>query len=228
MLFATNLKAQEQPLSFGLKAGASNSWIMGLGEKTFGNNKGENSVFNMFFTGGAHVGYAFHEYMGVGLEVNYVRVGGETTEKLAQKGADKGVYSLYTHGLSVPVAFRVFPMGYDPEEGILSINIGPQMSFAFSKEAKIGNAKNPSKDAQFRSDYVSSFNLGAFAGVGYEFPGIGLSVEGRYAFVDFMNLFKDTNEAKSYKVSREFKRDAALRNQLVTLTLGYDFASLII
>ncbi len=232
MLFAMNLKAQEQPLSFGLKAGASNSWVMGLSGKSFGSNKGKASMFNVFPTGGAHVGYAFHEYMGVGFEVNYVRTGAVTTEKTAsgtQTGTNnnKQAYSIHSHKLSMPIAFRIFPMGYDPEEGVLSINLGPQVSFALSTEVKSGTTANngPVKDPDFRKEYANSFNVGAFAGVSYEFPATGISIEGRYHFFGFMNALKDDTGARSYKSNRGLE-NKSLRDQLATLTLGYDFASL--
>lgn len=247
MLFATTLNAQEQPWSFGVKGGASMSWLRGLDElkPTKINNKDVNHEASgrIFASGGLTAGYAFHENVGVGLELLYAGLGGElkTSEKTASttnKNADKpDKLRIHSHNIVVPVMLKLFPMGCDPDEGILTVDLGVQgvlpisVSVERSKSKKdteeLEEFKDSKKKGFDKSAQVSPFTVDAIAGVGYEFPEIGLTLEGRYHF-GFMNFFKSENEAKDYRAKEmKLEKDKNLSGHYATLSLGYNFARLL-
>jgi Outer membrane protein beta-barrel domain len=249
-LFATTLNAQEQPWSFGVKAGGSMSYLKGLDkllpEKIGGNSVEHKSSARIFLTGGLTAGYAFHDNVGVGIEVLYAGLGGdlETSAKLppnatdAQKKDNKpGTSRVYSHNLVVPVMLKLFPMGCDPDEGILTVDLGAQavMPLSVSFETKGSGDKDKFeamkgfKDGKEidKSKSVNPFTIDAFAGASYEFPEIGLMVEGRY-HLGFMDFFKSDDEAKTYrKDNLGTEKDKNVSNHYFTLSLGYNLARLL-
>ncbi len=230
MLFATTftLNAQEQPWSFGVKSGASMSGLQGLGDKKFGDNNSK-ATLGVGFSGGLTAGYAFHENMGVGLEVLYTGLGGETKEKLGDTAGKAKQFHVRTQNLVVPMMVKFFPMGCDPEEGVLDMHLGFQGEWplfgATVEKSTANDADKLEDDNSFKKEYLKSVTLSAIVGVGYEFPEIGLTVEGRYSY-GFMDIFKDEAGAKGYKEANGLK-DKKLVNQFGTVSLGYNFARLL-
>jgi hypothetical protein len=229
MLFANTLKAQEQPWSFGVKGGGGMSWLAGLGDKKFGDNKSDGS-FKAAFGGGLTAGYAFHENVSVGLEVLYTALGGEAKEtpENASKNTKASQFSIRTHNLVVPLMVKFFPMDYDPEEGILDIHLGLQGVLPLSSSVEKSTSGDKDKlegDQNFKKEYLKMVTLGALLGVGYEFPEIGLTLEGRYHY-GFMDIFKNEAKAKKYKENNGLK-DKSLQDSYFTASLGYNFARLL-
>jgi Outer membrane protein beta-barrel domain len=249
MLFATTLNAQEQPWSFGVKAGGSMSYLRGLDklcpEKMNGKSMEYKSSGRIFLTGGLTAGYAFHDNVGVGIEVLYAGLGGdlEASAKLpanatdAEKKANKSVtLRVHSHNLVVPVMLKLFPMGCDSDEGILTVDLGAQavMPLSVSFEEKMSGDKDQFKAFKDKggkeidkSKNVNPFTIDAFAGVSYEFPEIGLMLEGRY-HLGFMDFFKSDDEAKTYrKDNLAMEKDKNVSNHYFTLSLGYNLARLL-
>ena len=129
-----------------------------------------------------------------------------------------------------------FPMGHDSEEGILSINLGIQgaMPLRPKFEKKEGNGDfEKMKDTQDTTkevnpkEIVKAFELDGIVGASYEFPGIGLTVEGRY-HLGIMTLLKDDTKANTYKKENVgIKESSNPRNHYATISLGYNFARLL-
>jgi hypothetical protein len=253
MLFATTLNAQEQPWSFGVKAGGSMSWLGGFDklaeEKVNGSDMNNKASGNLFLTGGLTAGYAFHENVGVGVEVLYAGLGGEleASKKLGEKATDNEKKNnkpfktkIHSNNIVVPVMLKLFPLGCDPDEGILTIDLGAQgvfplsVSVTRSKKDKDGVAeegleefKDKASKAFDKSKQVSPFTLDGIAGMSYEFPEIGLTVEARYHY-GFMNFFKSDDEAKKYrKDEMGFEADKNVNNHYATVSVGYNLARLL-
>lgn len=214
-IFANSLHAQDMPLGFGLKAGFINSSIMNLGEakKPFGDS--ENSIIKPWFSGGLYGEYTFHENVGVGLEALYVGTGGKFSKKNA-KDSDES-YSITIHQISAIPTLKVYPMGRE-EEGILSIHVGPEVSFPIKASGKEGKG-----DAKDIKDGISGFGLGAVGGIGYEFP-FGLSLEARGSF-GFMDVLKKDGDLKNKDL--EIADDKGTKSWYVNASLGYNFANLL-
>ena len=248
MLFGTALHAQEQPWSFGVKGGFSMAWLRGLknmGQDQIGGAQATNDTSaKKSFTGGLTAGYAFHENVGVGIEVLYAGLGStlKTSKKLPSDASDAdkknnkpNELNIYSHNIAVPVLVKLFPMGCDPEEGILTVELGPEFVFPVGvtlkkkesgqeefKEIKGKSNKDISKDELF-----NLMTVGAVFGVSYEFPEIGLTLEGRYHW-GLMNPLKDDTEAKSLiKDTLVLKEDKTVNTRYAAFSVGYNFARLL-
>ena len=253
VLFATTLKAQDQPWSFGAKLGASFSSLGGLqdlvADEAAGADIKKEVVSGVYWGGGLTAGYAFHENVGIGVEVLYARLGSTLNvfEKLpssatkAEMDANKPVKTeVYSHNLVVPVMLKWFPMGYDPEEGILAVDLGAQLVMPLSasiKKSKTSSsssdndkgANSPEQVADFgfeKSKQVNTFTVSGIVGFNYEFPESGISLEGRYHY-GLMDFFKSDNDAKQWReIYLDAKKDKNVRDNYVTVSLGYNFARL--
>lgn len=249
VFFANTLNAQEQPWSFGVKSGVSTSWLRGLDElypaKVGKDNFDYKASGRIHFAGGLTAGYAFHENVGVGLEVLYAGLGGEletlkelsSTASDADKKANKpGVLRIHSDSILVPVMVKLFPMGCDPDEGILTVDLGLQavmpLHVAFEKKGsgdkdKFEAIKDTSDKKIDKSKIVNPWTVGVIAGIGYEFPEIGLTLEGRYHF-GFVNFFKDDADANTYRKDNLGSVDSKnVKDNYVTVSLGYNFARLL-
>lgn len=229
MLFATTLSAQEQPWSLGAKVGGGVSLLNELKHKQFG-GKDSKSSFNWMPAAGLTAGYAFHENVGVGLEVLYTQLGGMTKEELASNSQNKAEqFRVSTYNLVVPMTVNFFPMGCDPEEGILGIYAGLQAEmplFGATLEKSNSSDKDKlEKDTSFKNEYLEPFTVSFIAGISYEFPEIGLIVDGRGMF-GLMNTIKDETEANKYMEDNGLK-GKKLINTCATLSVGYNFARLL-
>lgn len=251
VLFATTLKAQDQPWSFGAKLGGSVSSLGGLqdlvSDKVAGADSKKEGVSGAYWGGGLTAGYAFHENVGIGVEVLYARLGSSlnVSQKLpssatkAEIDANKPVKTeVYSHNLVVPVMLKWFPMGYDPEEGILAVDLGAQLVMPLSANIKRSKTSSSSSDddkgvnsleqvAGFeKSKQVNTFTVSGIVGFNYEFPEAGISLEGRYHY-GLMDFFKSDNDAKEWRESNlDAKKDKNVRDHYVTVSLGYNFARL--
>ena len=237
MLFANTLQAQEQPMSFGVKAGASMSWLSGV-EKASTVDKDTTTnapaFSNYFVTGGATFGYVFHENVGMGVELLYAKLGGEVEIKSkadeeaikAEKDLKAPKSRISSQDLLIPVMLKVFPMGCDPEEGILALDFGVQFTIPFSTKVEDSARgkkeewkEEPAKEKK-ASDNFKNMSLGALAGLSYEFPEMGLVLEARYNF-GFTNIYKEKLEAAyASKIQKA-------NNQFGTVSVGYNFARLL-
>jgi hypothetical protein len=247
VFFATTLNAQEQPWSLGVKAGGSMSSLRGLDElypaKVGKDDVDYKASSRTYFAGGLTAGYAFHENVGVGLEVLYAGLGGElaTSNKLPDNASDDAkkanqpkVSHIHSHNVVIPVMLKLFPMGCDPDEGILTVDLGLQavwpLGVAFEKKGNGDKDKfEAMKDADGKeidkSKIVNPLTMGVITGISYEFPEIGLTLEGRYHF-GLVNLFKD--DAKTYRKEKLNLVDGKnVKDNYATVSLGYNFARLL-
>lgn len=213
-IFANSLHAQDMPFGFGLKAGFINAGILGLGEATKPFGDSENSIWKPWLSGGLHGEYAFHENVGVGLEALYVGTGG----KFSKKGANDKSYSITIHQISAIPTLRVYPMGREEGEGMLSIHVGPEVSFPIKASGQKEN-----EDAKDIKQGINAFGLGAVAGVGYELP-FGLSFEVRGNF-GFMDVLKEDDNLKKQELG--IAKDKGTKSWYVNASLGYNFANLL-
>ena len=249
MLFATTLKAEDQRWGFGIKAGSSISWLDGF--KDLAQKKVDGKDFTaevssrLFLSGGLATSYAFHENLGIGMEVLYAGLGSslDVSEELpadatkADKDANKPVRTeIHSHNLVVPVMLKWFPMGRDPEEGILTVDLGIQLVMPLSVSIQRSKAASSSDDkdndtlekvAGFeKSTQVNAYTADGILGVSYEFPETGLSLEGRYHY-GFNNFFKGDDEAKTWRSENLLaEKDKNVSSSYATISLGYNFARL--
>ena len=229
MLFATTLKAQEQPMSFGIKAGASISWLQGMGDKTFNAAKGDSS-FRLFPAGGLTFGYAFTDMIGVGFEALYAGLGGVAVEKKVAGATDSQQYKIYTHNVVLPLMVKIFPMGCDPEEGILDFHVGGEAVLALAADAESStDGKKFTKDAAFKKDeHINMFTASVIGGLGYELPEMGLTFEARYSY-GLMDVLKgkDDTKGKAYRDAAKLGDHTKFANQYATVSVGYNLARLL-
>lgn len=247
MLFANTLSAQEQPWSFGVKTGSSMSWLQGseklISKSLYGTDKYDfKTSGELGYSGGLTAGYAFHQNLGVGLEVLYIRLGGtvKVTEKSSNGSTNSNkpvIFRAHTDNIAIPLMLKWFPMGCNPEEGILTVDLGVQGIMPL--RTKLDSKDENDKDAKFeaikttggkdlnKKEVFNSLNLDGIVGVSYEFPRIGLTLGGRY-HLGAMNALKGGPKAKDYRVkSLGIEKDAKVRSHYVTLSLGYNFARLL-
>ena len=226
MLFATTLKAQDTPMSFGIKAGTSMSWLQGLGEKKFTGKAGDSS-YRFFGAGGLTFGYAFNDMVGIGVEALYAGLGGVAIEKVTAP-AKAEQYRIYTHNMVVPVMLKLFPMGCDPEEGILDIHVGGEAVLALEATAQATNGGDKfTQDANFKQEEViNMFTANVIGGIGYELPELGLTFEGRFSY-GLMDVIKSNKKGEKFKTDNCLEKDSTLKNTYATLSVGYNFARLL-
>lgn len=212
-IFANTLQAQDMPLSFGIKAGGVSSMITNLGKSTRVQDGKDALGFGGH--GGLFVSYIFHDYVGMSLEAGYVGLGSSTSK-------EKEEYAISTHNLSIPLMVNIYPMGYEPTEGILDIHLGMQGIFPLMAKATKDGDVNKMEDLK----HLRSWEIGAIGGIGYEFD-FGLKIEGRYN-LGFMNIFGDSDEAKNYKDIKLGLKDKSTTNQFANITVGYNLAKLLV
>ena len=227
---ATMLKAQEQPWSFGVEAGVNTHVLRGLADKKFGTNDSSQPL-SFMVAGGVTGGYIFHKYVGVGVELLYAQLGGKVQEKVSATNNEKAnKFSITTHNLVVPVMVKIFPMGYDAKAGILAVNLGMQCELPMAstvKKSKADDAATLEEDDKFQKAYLKPVNFSFVSGISYEIADMGLvvSLKGSLGLGD---IFKCNDDTKAYKEARGMKKDSKLCNSAATLTVGYNFANLLL
>eukprot|EP00540_Astrosyne_radiata_P004378 CAMPEP_0116823118 /NCGR_PEP_ID=MMETSP0418-20121206/666_1 /TAXON_ID=1158023 /ORGANISM="Astrosyne radiata, Strain 13vi08-1A" /LENGTH=266 /DNA_ID=CAMNT_0004451347 /DNA_START=3297 /DNA_END=4097 /DNA_ORIENTATION=- len=240
--------AQEQPWNLGVKAGGSMSWFSGLGKLKPAKNKAgqdmsHESSGRISVSGGLSAGYTLHENVGIGLEVLYAGLGADlsssvkanTSGNSGNSSSNSDKFRIYSHNLVIPVMVKVYPMGCDPDEGIFYVDLGTQGVLPLAVNVK--KSKSNSEDLEKfkdkagnefeKSKQVRGVTVDALVGVGYEFPEIGITLEGRYHY-GFMNFFKSDKEAKEYREDKmDLSENENIRNHYATVSLGYNFARLL-
>lgn len=226
----TMLKAQEQPWSFGVKAGANLYVLQGLENKKFETNA-SSQLLGVMVTGGFTGGYAFHKYVGVGVELLYAQLGGKAKEKVSSDSNKKArKFNITTHNLVIPAMVKIFPMGYDSEAGILAINLGMQLEVPMMSSVKKSTADDADKlesDSDFKKAYLKPINSSLIGGVSYEVADMGLVV-GVKGSLGLTDIFKNDNDVKAYKEKSGMDKDKKLINRSIALTVGYNFANLML
>ncbi|ACE05984.1 hypothetical protein Aasi_0583 [Candidatus Amoebophilus asiaticus 5a2] len=207
------------PLSFGIKLSGVNSTIAGLKEakNPFAGN--ESNFLNIGGAGLAYVEYAFNDNLGLGLEAGYFfgKIGSFT-----QKTDKKNTYNITAHGVKLFPAIKIYPMGREDENGILKINVGGDLFMPLGLEGKASSADKA--DVADKGKDLTTLGMGAFVGVGYEFPfGLELDLRGSYAFT---NVFKEESDFKKTYLGITNK-DHKTNLMNINLTAGYNFAVLL-
>jgi len=213
-IFATTLvKAQDMPFGFGIKGGGINSVITGLEEakKPFGGS--ETGLLNAGGQVGLFGEYAFHENVGVGLEALYALQGGSFTKK----GDKNKSYGISIHQVNIIPLLRIYPMGREEDEDILSLHLGPDFVIPF-----IGSAQEKGQKAQDIKADLNAFGVGILGGVSYEFAfGLQTELRGSYGFMD---VFKEDSNFKTQTLG--IAKDKATNSWYTSFNLGYNFARL--
>ena len=235
-----NLSAE---MNYGLKAGGSLSYLSGIEGMQFDKNEKDEKVSSgsrLFFTGGAFFNYAFTDNLGVGIEANYMGLGGVGAKKVkdsgtggsdADKNKKKDKYSVKTNNVVMPVTFQYYPMGHNLEDGIMTLYVGGQPNVAFGMNVEY----KEEKDKKFEDKFKTGFSFDALAGISYQLS-MGLLFDIRYTH-GFMSVFKDDDETKKYKDTRKLttkkkagdkgeSKPLSLKNRCFSLTVGYSLASL--
>jgi Outer membrane protein beta-barrel domain len=256
-IYSATLNAQEHPWSFGTKLGLSWSLLTRFDELVPGLGNENNQLktttkvsSDKFLAGGLTAGYAFHKNVGVGLEVLYARLGGklERSTELPTGGTNQGKaanpYKLQvlSHNVAVPVMLKLFPMGCDPDRGILTIDLGFQALFPISVDVKhtepIGDKGNFSdKLEKFKDEDGKEFDKSAqftsmtggfISGLSYELPEVGLTIETR-GYFGMSDTLKNDSEAKKYRKEKmNLAENKNVRNNYATFSVGYNFARLLV
>ena len=237
-----NLSAE---MNYGLQAGGSMSYLSGIGDMQFDKADGDEKVSSgsrFFFTGGAFFNYAFTEYLGMGIEGNYIGVGGAAKKKEkddskggsnTDKNKKKDKYSVKTNNIVTPVTIQYYPMGHNPEDGIVTLYVGGQPNFAFGMNVEY----KEEKDSKFEDKFKKGFSFDALAGIKYQLP-MGLLFDIRYT-LGFMSVFNDEDDTKKYMEDKERnlmtkKKEGdkgkpeplSVKNRYLSVTVGYSLASL--
>lgn len=225
-----NLSAE---MNYGLKAGGSMSYLSGVKNIFHEDTEKVSSGSRLFFTGGAFFNYAFTDNVGLGVEVNYMGLGGEGVRKPKDDKDNNNAKcaSVKTTNLAMPVTFQYYPMGHSLEDGIFTIYAGGQPNFALGMnvEFKEGDDKEFKKDDEFKKEFKTGFSFDALAGIKYQLS-IGLLFDIRYTH-GFMSVFNDKDDTKEYMKGdvRFFDKDRkplSLKNRCFSFTVGYSLASL--
>lgn len=236
--------ADATEMNYGLKAGGSLSYLSGIGDMQFDKADGDEKVSSgsrIFLTGGAFFNYAFTEYLGIGIEANYIGLGGAAKKKEkddstggsnTDENKKKDKYSVKTNNIATPVTIQYYPMGHNPEDGIVTLYVGGQPNFAVGMNVEY----KEEKDKKFEDKFKTGFSFDALAGMSYQLP-MGLLFDIRYT-LGFMSVFNDEDDTKKYmKDERNLmtkKKDGdkgepeplSLKNRCISLTVGYSLASL--
>jgi outer membrane protein W len=208
------------PFGFGIKGGFLNSNVTGL-DKAKGTwaDASESPLFNPSYQAGLFGEFAFHDYVGAGLDLMYERM----HDSINKKGDDKKTVSFNIQQMSIIPLVKFYPMGRDIDSGILNVHVGPEFILPLMTDASIDDKE--AKDL-IKKDDLNSYNIAAFGGVGYEFP-VGLLLEARGSY-GFMDVFTKTSPFKTEaKKALGLAENDSVNPWYVNLSLGYNFARLL-
>ncbi len=217
MIGGNSLQAQEMPLSVGVKGGLFTPYFTNL-DKAKGSwgSASEANPFNLSYNVGLFGEYAFHDYVGVGLDALYAR----NTVQVNKKGDGKTNIETTIHQANVGLMAKFYPMGRDIDEGVLNIHVGPEFIIPF-----LASYTDSGKNAtDIPGDQLNKFNMGGLLGVGYDFPfGLLVELRGGYAFLN--DVFTDNSAFKTstLKVDKAEKLNPFYGN----LSVGYNFMRLL-
>ena len=237
--------AEATEMNYGLKVGGSMSNLSGIGDMQFDKADGDEKVSSgsrIFFTGGAFFNYAFTDNLGVGVEANYIGLGGVATKKEKEdstgssntdKKKKKDKYSVKTNNFVMPVTFEYYPMGHNLEDGIVTLYVGGQPNVAVGMNVEHMEEKDP----KFEDKFKTGFSFDALAGISYQLS-MGLLVDIRYTY-GFMSVFNDEDDTKKYMEDKERnlmtkKKEGdkgkpeplSVKNRYLSVIVGYSLASL--
>ena len=229
----TTVNGDENPLSFGIKAGGSSSFLMKTKDIQVDGKSGDDvkvKLLNIFAHGGIYGEYAFNDLVGMQLDAMYTREGGKLTNGESEEAKLKSV-SLFTHNLNASLAAKFYLMGREPEESILSAYIGVQGSFpVFGKTItdKDGKCVDKSQEDTIKNEVFSNGNFGMVSGMDYEFP-FGLTTGLRFSY-NFLNAHKTDDNKSAFKDKDNLvgmEKGANWNNANIHVGIGYNLAKLI-
>ncbi|MGI2299552.1 outer membrane beta-barrel protein [Candidatus Cardinium hertigii] len=234
---AFNAQAEVDPFSWGAKIGLSLSFARGYDEVQIQGTKPTGKFLDTpWGHGGLYAEYAFSDYVGVGLEVGYMKLG-STLEAKTTTGVNKGEGEkkdanatdstssivVASHGIAIPVHLQFYPLGREEESGILKVNVG--LTTYVPVTAPIctqDGTKVPLDDTKKKE--LPSYTLAVHGGVGYEFP-FGLAIDAKYAFGLFEKL--NLEEGEEQTIFNNVTGLKSLSTQHLTLGVGFNFMSLL-
>lgn len=233
---AFNAKAEVNPFSWGAKIGPSLSFATASDDTKINGNKASGKFFDTLFAhGGLYVEYAFNDYIGMGLEAGYMKLGGTLTEDKSTNGNDNTHESnttnskepssigMASHGVAIPLHLQFYPLGREEESGILKINVGITSYVPFTTTCtENGNEITLTEDQKKELPiYRGAFHAGAV----YEFP-FGLTIDAKYAygFGPKENLKLQTGKSQSIFQNATLTK---FPTQHLTLGVGFNFMSLL-
>ena len=147
------VKAEVSPLSYGVKGFGSISGLMGVEDALkVGGKAGKAKLFDLgtvWGSAGIYGEYAFSNYLGVALDLCYLRTGGSLVEKVAtpaeagkpEENSTAATASIALHSIVVPISLCVYPMGRGDDESLLKVLVGATISYPFMKTVKLGADK---------------------------------------------------------------------------------------
>lgn len=228
---AFNAQAEVNPFGYGVRGGLSISSARGSDVK-INSKEVSGSFFDTFFGHGSlYAEYAFTDYIGMGLEVGYMKIGGTLTDNNTTNSGNNGSQTntassnpsiaMASHGIAIPLhLLQIYPLGREEESGILKINVGGTHYFPVKT-----SCKQDGVDVELKGDakkqlpfYIGSIHLGA----GYEFP-FGLSIDAKYAYGLYNSLSLKEDEKQAIFQNSELSK---FPTQHVTLGVGFNFMSL--
>jgi len=226
---AFNAQAEVSPFSWGAKIGPSLSSARGSDDTKVNGKEVSGKFFDTFFGhGGLYAEYAFNDYIGVGLEIGYMKLGGTLTEE-SQSNTNNTPNStppsigMTSHGIAFPLHLQIYPLGREEESGILKINLGVT-SYAPLATTCMQDGNEITLTDQMKKElpiYRGAFHFGA----GYEFP-FGLAIDAKYAFGFGPKEKLKLEQNKSQSIFQNVAL-TEFPTQHVTLGIGFNFMSLL-
>ncbi|CDG49868.1 porin family protein [Cardinium endosymbiont of Bemisia tabaci] len=238
---AFNAQAEVDPFSWGAKIGPSLSFATADPGTRINRNKVSGKFFDTVF---GHVGlyaeYAFNDYIGMGLELGYMKLGGTLTEdktateenkstndendkdKTNASGSTSSI-AMASHGIAVPLHLHIYPLGREEESGILKINLGVTPYLPITTTCKKNGtdiAVNKDQEGE-----LPSYRFALHGGVGYEFP-FGLAIDAKYGFGLF-EKFRLVGDTPSTTIFDNAAHLIKCPTQHLTLGVGFNFMSLL-
>ncbi|GAB3577303.1 hypothetical protein GCM10027578_44740 [Spirosoma luteolum] len=185
---------------------------VGINMSTFTKDASDYS-FRPGVTAGAFLMYSSLNHFGISVDALYSQMGAKYSTTALDGNTPREVsFKQRINYLEVPVAFRYFLTkggGFRP-----NVFFGPSMSFLLNAKTNERPAQGliPAIPEIDLTDYFRKLDLGAMAGVQFNFPGFGerqrFLVDARYRY-GLSDITVDNN--------------ANIHNSTVTLTLGYGF-----
>lgn len=217
ILVGSGVKAQEMPFGFGIKAGYLNPTLTELKDATkpFAGGAVKEDLVNPSFNAGLFGEYAFHDYIGAGIEAYYAMTGARFHK---DGGVDDKMVIRIQQINAIPM-LKIYPMGRNIDETIFNIHLGPELCMPLKATYK----HNEKEETNLDKKELNSFNVAGFGGLGVEFP-FGLLLEARGSY-GFMGAF--TKDSKFKTDTLGLKEDKNNNPWYANVVLGYNFARLL-
>ncbi len=210
--------AEVSPLSFGVKGSGVVSNVSEIAKNASQGEEGKGMIKNLGAGFGGYFEYAFHDMVGVGVDLAYA---GGIVGKTAIKGAkdDKNDTSFTQHAVRILLPYvSITPLGREDREeiGVMYINVGLQHDIRLAAN----KTEKQKADEPYAKEGVNFWGFGIGGAIGYEFPfNLTLEVKGGYEFTDYF-----TEKLKGRTTGND-KKSSNLSN--VGLAVGYNFATLL-